>query len=115
MVAVKIPGSEGMAAKNPVIQDGTNALQPSPLPGVVGLVVTANAGAQVIAAPVPTLTSSSETDAKIEALDLADTAKKAAYSLKKQQPTVSFTSGKKMPSRYWPTLLSNSASGITCS
>lgn len=84
-----------MAAKNPVIQDGTNALQPSPVPGVVGLVVTANAGAQVTAAPVPALTSSSETDVEIEALGLADTAKKAAYSLKKQQPTVSFTSGKR--------------------
>lgn len=36
-----------------------------------------------------------ETDAEIEALYLADTARKAAYALKKAHPTVKFTSGRR--------------------
>jgi len=34
-------------------------------------------------------------DEEIESLDLADTAKKAAYALKKKHPSVKFTSGKR--------------------
>jgi hypothetical protein len=39
--------------------------------------------------------SKAATDPEIEALDLSDTAKKAAYELKKKHPSVSFTSGRR--------------------
>src|SRR5260370_2632926 len=39
--------------------------------------------------------SATKTDPEIEALDLSDTAKKAAYQLKKKYPGVSFTSGRR--------------------
>lgn len=39
--------------------------------------------------------SKTVTDPEIEALDLSDTAKKAAYELKKKHPSVSFTSGRR--------------------
>jgi hypothetical protein len=44
---------------------------------------------------VPATGGTATTDPDIEALDLADTAKKAAYELKKAQPTVTFTSGRR--------------------
>jgi hypothetical protein len=39
--------------------------------------------------------SKTEIDSEIEALDLAETARKAAYKLKKTYPSVSFTSGRR--------------------
>jgi hypothetical protein len=41
------------------------------------------------------LTAPKETDAEIEALGLAEKARKAAYALKKAHPTVKFTSGRR--------------------
>jgi hypothetical protein len=50
------------------------------------------AAAQVVA---PAADTAAKTDPDIEALDLGDTARKAAYELKKKYPTVSFTSGRR--------------------
>jgi len=55
-------------------------------PGPVGVNDTAAAKAG---------TTPTKTDPEIEALDLSDTAKKAAYALKKQYPAVTFTSGRR--------------------
>lgn len=60
--------------------------------------VLASAGA-ALATPLPTDATKEEdkkeTDSEIEGLDLSDTAKKAAYELKKKHPSVSFTSGRR--------------------
>jgi hypothetical protein len=43
----------------------------------------------------PGATAKTQTDPEIEALDLSDVAKKAAYELKKKHPSVHFTSGRR--------------------
>jgi hypothetical protein len=55
----------------------------------------------------PAGAESSPTDPEIEALNLADTAKKAAYELKKKQPTVKFTSGRRDKSEQASAMASN--------
>lgn len=91
------PGPTGITAAPPV-QDGTLALQPSPQPGPTGAAVApppaVAAGATTETAAVAAA-ATDEADADIDALDLSDTAKKAAYALKKAHPTVTFTSGKR--------------------
>lgn len=71
----------------------TTTSQPQVPSGV--MTTTSNAGApgplQAPTAAAPTTT----TDPDIEALDLAPTAKAAAYALKKAQPSVVFTSGRR--------------------
>ncbi len=65
---------------------------PQPLGGDLILVAPLN---KIAAAASATAAGASETDPEIEALNLAATAKKAAYKLKKKHPSVSFTSGRR--------------------
>lgn len=69
----------------------------NPLPIGMAPIVLADAGGKV-AAPADAGAAApkaepEKTDPDIEALNLADTAKKAAYELKKAHPSVTFTSG----------------------
>jgi hypothetical protein len=73
----------------PVIDTGTKAVIPSPPPGAVGTTTPP------AAAPVAAAAAAPATDPEIEALNLRDTAKKAAYALKKKHPAVTFTSGRR--------------------
>jgi hypothetical protein len=82
----KVPGPLGQQATPSAIQDGTSALTASPTPGPVA---AGPASASATAA------ATAATDPEIEALDLAETAKKAAYELKKKHPAVTFTSGRR--------------------
>lgn len=50
---------------------------------------------------------STETDAEIEALDLADTARNAAYALKRAYPSVKFTSGRRNKAEQAQAMASN--------
>jgi hypothetical protein len=71
----------------------------SPQPLGAGIVLVA----QLDSIPAPAATAPAQVndgsqpaaDPEIEALDLAETAKKAAYELKKKHPSVSFTSGRR--------------------
>ena len=96
MVSTQIPGVCGRGVVETKINDGTNARQPSPRAGPLGsgsaLAVKSAASADAAAAAAP---AAPVTDAEIEALDLADAAKQAAYALKKKHPTVTFTSGRR--------------------
>jgi len=85
MAAAIRPGPLGLRNETPTIDEGTSALTRSPTPGAVGApiaVAQAAAAADVL-------------DAEIEALDLAATARTAAYALKKAHPAVRFTSGRR--------------------
>ena len=75
------------------MQDGTLALQPSPKPGPTGGMASATIANTAVQAA--TADDTPAKDEEIESLDLADTAKKAAYALKKKHPSVKFTSGKR--------------------
>jgi hypothetical protein len=86
MAGSNIPGPLGTGSNAPEIDEGTLAKTASPLPGPIGMAATpAGSG---VAAPA-------ENDAEIEALNLAETARKAAYALKKAHPSVKFTSGRR--------------------
>lgn len=78
------PGPLGLNPEVENLDDGTHPLMLSPLPGPIGLNPTASATSQTIAY-----------DAEIEALNLAPTARSAAYALKKAHPSVKFTSGRR--------------------
>ena len=84
MANSRIPGPLGTATNNPVIDAGTLALEQSQPPTPIG-----------IHAPTAATTTAPVLDAAIEALDLAPTARAAAYALKKEHPTVGFTSGRR--------------------
>lgn len=84
----KPPGPGSVSAPQGSVQDGTLVLQPAPVPAPTGV------GAPAPVSPAPAA-AKQETDAAIEALDLATTAKRAAYSLKKKHPSVTFTSGRR--------------------
>ena len=86
MATSKVPGPEGQAPAPSRIQDGTTTLAASPTPAPVG---SGTVSAQATAAATPA------TDPAIEGLDLAPTAKNAAYELKKKHPAVTFTSGRR--------------------
>ena len=77
MSGSNIPGPLGTTSNNPAIDKGTSAVAATPEPGVVDA-----------SAPI-------ENDAAIEALNLAETARKAAYALKKVHPSIIFTSGRR--------------------
>lgn len=86
MAGASIPGPLGTSTNTPAVDSGTLATTASPQPGTTGI----NPGAQPAAAQdVPV------NDAEIEALDLAPTARTAAYALKKAHPAVKFTSGRR--------------------
>src|SRR5262245_53695568 len=84
MAGSKAAGPLGTDANSPKIDDGTLARRNSPVSGPVG-VDTAKAAASAM----------ETTDPEIEALNLADVARKAAYQLKKARPSITFTSGRR--------------------
>jgi len=84
VVTSRLPGSLGSDTNRPVIDTGTMARTAMPQPGALGLATPA---AAPVAAPA--------LDAEIEALNLATTARAAAYALKTAHPAVSFTSGRR--------------------
>jgi len=86
MGAGQVPGPIGTQGVASALQDGTTALALSPTPAPTG------AGSPT---PPATEAATPATDPAIEALDLAATAKKAAYELKKKHPDVVFTSGRR--------------------
>ncbi len=81
MAGATPPGPLGTQANTPQIDPGTSAPIATPAPGPVA--------AAVITPEQP------KADAEIEALDLAKTAREAAYALKKAHPAVKFTSGRR--------------------
>ena len=88
MPGTSTAGSLGLTPP-PVIDQGTQAVIPSPLPAAVGLAKTP------AAAPVASEAAAPKSDPDIDALDLRGEAKKAAYALKKAHPAVKFTSGRR--------------------
>ncbi|GAA5181834.1 hypothetical protein GCM10025771_29690 [Niveibacterium umoris] len=86
MAGSRVPGPAGLTDATPVVEDGTAPRTPTPPPGPVGVAPQPQPAA---AAATP------ETDSAIEALNLAPTARLAAYALKKAHPSVTFTSGRR--------------------
>ena len=99
-----------MAGSNPNAPVGINPQSASPLtPGPLGKNDAADPNGKVppgdtqgpvgvndkAAAQAGTGAATPKTDAEIEALDLSETAKKAAYELRRQYPKVTFTSGRR--------------------
>jgi hypothetical protein len=91
MAGSGIPGPLGLGANAPDIDEGTLARTNSPLPPSTGINLPITASAD----SAPGAASLSNNDADIEALDLAETARKAAYALKKAHPSIKFTSGRR--------------------
>jgi len=89
MAGANIPGPLGIGANQPVVDQGTSAVIASPLPVPNGTEAAGPKPATAPAAAPPT------TDAAIEALDLAATARAGAYALKAAYPSVVFTSGRR--------------------
>ena len=87
MAAASIPGPLGLGLNHPAIDPETSAVTASPLPVSIGM----GSGAATPVADKTTAVS----DSAIEALDLAATARTAAYALKKAHPAVEFTSGRR--------------------
>jgi len=89
MAGSRTAGPLGTDNNSPAIDEGTLARTNTPLAGPVGAdKTTAGASTGVAAAPA-------QTDPEIEALNLANKARKAAYELKKAHPSVKFTSGRR--------------------
>lgn len=84
MVTSRLPGPLGSDSNRPVIDEGTMARTTNVPPGALGTEAPA-----AVPVNVPVL------HAEIEALDLATTARAAAYALKAAHPAVSFTSGRR--------------------
>ena len=82
MGSLNIPGPLGARAASPEVDEGTMARTATPTPGPAGVDSIAPAASIL-------------NDPEIESLDLADVARKAAYELKKQHPSVHFTSGRR--------------------
>lgn len=98
MAGKQLPGPLGVGDNRPALDAGTNARIPSPAPAAAAgpppAVPTAGSGAP--AAPVAAAVAAPQVDdPAIEALDLAATARGAAYALKKAHPAVTFTSGRR--------------------
>jgi len=87
MGAAQIPGPLGVGDNKPVIDTGTAPRMAMPAPVSTGLVTTPPPAAAAVTEDTP--------DPQIEALDLAVTARTAAYALKKAHPAVKFTSGRR--------------------
>ena len=77
MSGSSIPAPLGTPNNDPMIDKATSTLATTPKPSVVDASTTI------------------ENDAAIEALNLAEIARKAAYALKKAHPSISFTSGRR--------------------
>jgi hypothetical protein len=84
MPASRIPGPLGTDTIHPTMDQGTLALIRTEPPTAVGLTP-----------PVLGPGTATTVDAAIEALDLAPSARAAAYALKSEHPGVSFTSGRR--------------------
>jgi hypothetical protein len=93
------PGPLGLDADFWLIDDGTLARTTTPEPGPVGATATTAAARPKAAAPA--------LDPDIEKLDLARTARVAAYALKKAHPSVRFTSGRRNKAEQAPAMASN--------
>lgn len=89
MAGARVPGSLSDEKLCAAVDDGTLARTPLPVPGPVA---AAPAGSDAAA---QSSRENEVTDPAIEALDLAGTARTAAYALKKEHPTVTFTSGRR--------------------
>ncbi|MFM2057066.1 MAG: hypothetical protein RLY71_1451 [Pseudomonadota bacterium] len=83
MAGSSVPGPLGTGFNQPQIDAGTAARLASPPPGPLGTQAT------------PPAVGAEQSDPEIEALDLAPTARTAAYTLKKAHPGVKFTSGRR--------------------
>lgn len=83
--------SAGTMGTNPDLDKWRSPRILGSMPAQADGTASAAAGARAVA----TGSAKPVTDAEIEGLDLADTAKQAAYELKKKHPTVSFTSGRR--------------------
>lgn len=91
MAGSRTAGPLGLDIHTPSIEDGTLARRNSPLSGPVGVKPATAASSDLVNLAAAT----SEKDPEIEALDLTDTARKAAYELKREHPSVKFTSGRR--------------------
>ena len=87
MGAAQVPGPLGVGDNKPVIDTGTTPRVAMPLPAPTGLATTPPPAAAAVTEDTP--------DPQIDALDLAVTARTAAYALKKAHPSVKFTSGRR--------------------
>jgi hypothetical protein len=83
----KVPGPLGVGDNKPAIDNGTTPLAAMPAPTPTGT--------QTTPAPAAAAVSDDTNDAEIEALQLAATARLAAYALKKAHPALKFTSGRR--------------------
>jgi hypothetical protein len=92
MAGGKTPGPLGKDTDATTIDEGTLARTNSPLPTPVGLAAAA---------------ATSGKDPEIEALDLAETARTAAYALKKAHPSIKFTSGRRTTQEQAQAMASN--------
>ena len=91
MSGSRIPGPEGLGNSSSFVTDTETLARTAFLPpGPAGADTTSPPSADVIG-----LTTPRGADAEIEALGLAEKARKAAYALKKAHPTVKFTSGRR--------------------
>lgn len=77
MPGSSIPAPLGIKNNDPVVDKATSTIAATPNPNTVDA------------------STAIENDAAIEALNLAETARKAAYALKKAHPSVNFTSGRR--------------------
>lgn len=91
MPGIRLPGPLSAGKLPGAVDDGTLPraclFRPGPVPAVAR-----TAG---VPAPAATPGASDTKDPDIEALNLAETARKAAYELKKQHASVTFTSGRR--------------------
>ena len=87
MGAAQVPGPLAVGDNKPVIDTGTTPRMAMPLPAPTGLATTPPPAAAAVTEDTP--------DPQIDALDLAVTARTAAYALKKAHPSVKFTSGRR--------------------
>jgi hypothetical protein len=99
MAGSRPPGPLGIDVTPPPIDEGTQARVLTPEPGAVG--ATKATPAQAPKPPTPI------TDPDIEKLNLAATARAAAYALKKAHPTVVFTSGRRDKAQQASAMASN--------
>jgi hypothetical protein len=99
MAGSSTPGPLGIDVTPPPIDEGTQARLLTPEPGGVG--ATKATPAQTPKPPTPI------TDPDIEKLNLAATARAAAYALKKAHPTVVFTSGRRDKAQQASAMASN--------
>lgn len=90
MAGGRVPGPLADDKLAGAVDDGRLPRTPLPGPGTLSPPVPSSS---TTALPKPA--ESEPKDADIEALDLAEAARKAAYELKKKHPSVTFTSGRR--------------------